>query len=145
MQPLTNETVKTMIEESGEMWEAMRDRINSPVLIQVDEQPSAFAYELSLPAGEHHPFWRVLERELTPEEDASRIAFLSRGTTYRLSDLMSRDVKGSYFRVRAYVFNGRREAEWDISVDHVTVEIIDSSPVRAKLHPPVERLSFTLV
>jgi hypothetical protein len=131
MEPLTNETVKKLIEESGEMWEAMRDRISSPVLIQVDEQPSAFAYELSLPAGEHHPFWRVLERELTPEEDASRMRFLESGA-YRFGDLMSRDVKGSYFRVRAYVFNGRREAEWDISVDRVEVEIVRSSSVNSR-------------
>lgn len=143
MEPLTNETVKKLIEESGEMWEAVRDRENSPVLLQVPEQPTGCVYELSLPAGENHPFWRVLERELTPEEGASRMRFLESGA-YRFGDLMSRDVKGSYFRVRAYVFNGRREAEWDISVDHVTVEIVDSSPVRAKLYPPVERLSFIL-
>lgn len=68
MEPLTNETVQKLIEESGEMWEAMRDRVTSPVLLQVPEQPTGRVYELSLPAGGKHPFWRVSERDLTEEE-----------------------------------------------------------------------------
>ena len=130
MEPLTNETVKNLIEESGEMWESARDRLNSPVLVQVSERPSGFAYELSLPKGESHPFWRVTERELTPSERAARTYFLIHGPY--LGDLINVG-DGSYLRVRAYVFNGRKDGAWDHSVDHVNIEIIDSSPINLRL------------
>jgi hypothetical protein len=126
MEPLTNETVKTLIEESGEMWEAVRDRVNSPVLLQVSKQWAGSIYELSLPESEKHPYWCVSERDLTPEEDASLRAFLNHGPY--MGDLISTD-SGSYLRVRAYVFNGRREGAWDISVDRVNIEIINSEPI----------------
>jgi hypothetical protein len=126
MESLTNETVKTLIEESGEMWEAVRDRVNSPVLLQVPDQPAGYVYELSVPAGEKHPFWRVSERELSPEEDMNRQSFIS--DAYSSGTLLPTD-GSSYFRVRAYVFNGRRDSQWDISVDRVNIEIINSEPI----------------
>jgi hypothetical protein len=73
-----------------------------------------------------------MERDLTPSEDAARTAFLNEGA-YRFNDLIdASNGNGSYFRVRAYIFNGRRENAWDISVDHVNVEIVGSSSVAAK-------------
>lgn len=127
METLTNETVKKLIDESGRMWEAVRDRVGSPVLLQAPDQPTNHVYELSLPPREKHPFWRVSERELTPDEDAARMAFL-RGGAYRLGDLMAMD-NGSYLRVRAYVFNGRRDRGWDISVERVSIKVVSCEPV----------------
>lgn len=126
----TNETINRMIEESGEMWASMRDRTVSPVLVKVDHRPTAFAYELTLPKGEGHPFWRVSERELTPEESSLFEAF-RRERVYALGDLINHN-EGSYFRVRAYVFNGRKEGAWDISVDCVDVEIVNQSSLRSR-------------
>lgn len=130
MEPLTNETVKNLIEESGEMWEAARDRTNSPVLLQVPNQWAGLVYELSLPAGEKHPFWRVTERELTSDERATQTFFLLHGPY--LGDLINVG-DGSYLRVRAYVFNGRKDGAWDHSVDHVNVEIVASASISSHL------------
>lgn len=126
-----NETIKWIIEDSGEMWAAARDRTTSPVLVQVSDGTRGNVFELSLPPGEGHPFWRVSERPLTEDEREKFRAFRAR-KVYGIGDLMR--VSDGYFRVRAFVYNARQQDAWNIGCDRVTVEITEAHSLLPKGH-----------
>lgn len=120
-----DETIARMIKESGEMWESVRDRTDSPVLITKSMVTHFPVWELSLEPGAHHPYWTVIERELTEEESEElKEAYHSRKID-QVGSIMGGVVEGTNFMVRAYVKNGRKPADmgWTVSTDRVKVVV----------------------
>jgi hypothetical protein len=128
-----NQIVERMIKESGEMWEAARDRTypGNAVLIRLD---TPTVYELTLPKNEHHPFWRVNERPLEPDEyTAYRLAWVE-GNLHGIGDMIDmrdmRDMRdGIFYRTRAHVYNGRAAHRWNDSMEQVRVTIKEILPL----------------
>ncbi len=114
-----NEALNKIIHDSGKDWETQRDRSKSPLLFKFDTDPDGKVFELSLPKGEGHPFWRVIERGMTPEERTSFVEFSRpwRGSScYPVGSYLMPD-EAKKMPVRGYIFNGRTPDVWMTSVD----------------------------
>ena len=133
---MMNETLDRIIKQSGAMWEAARSRteVFDAVLVKLSPGASGNVFELTLPPNEHHPFWRVNERAMTAGEEeylhtllrqhgASNSRWLFHVGNF---DPEPRD-DGTMYRVRALIYNGRKEHGWLPSTEIVraTFELID--------------------
>jgi hypothetical protein len=119
-----NEMLDRIIKQNGEMWADVRDRTDSPVLLSLTGRPLDKVYELTLPKGEGHPFWRISERHLTTEEAADLQAQKTR-MRYEVGDLQLAariGMEGYFALVQAYVFNGR-VPRWNCVTEDVKVTI----------------------
>lgn len=118
-----NEVLDRIIKQSGEMWEAARPRQDSPVLVKL-ANGAGNVYELTLPKGEGHPFWRVNERGLTPDEaeEFFHSTRSSKGPEWEMGGLAPMG-DGVYMHTRAFIYNGRWENRWMPSVERVRVQI----------------------
>jgi hypothetical protein len=122
-----NETLDKLIKQSGEMWAGVRDRTQSPLLLSLSGDWRGKVFELSLPEGEGHPFWRINERQLTSEESETFGQAIG-VRCQRIGDLMQvvgESVNGAapYMRVCAYIFNGRKYNEWNICTERVRAQV----------------------
>lgn len=114
-----NEAVNRFIEEMGAVYAEEGDRDVSPILFKADNESAGMLFELTLPKGEPHPYWRVREREMTPEQVTS---LASLKATYSDSPPESNSLKvgmalGSSWKIRGYVYNARERGVWNLSVD----------------------------
>lgn len=117
------EVLDRIIKQSGEMWEQVRPRQNSPVLVKLDNE-DGMVFELTLPEGEGHPFWRINERKLRPDEfedfHNSRMRHWTpewvMGGLTPLSD-------GVYILTRGYIYNGRAAYKWSPTIERVRVQV----------------------
>jgi len=113
--------VHRFIEEMGARYAAEVDRDTSPILFKADDEPSGMLFELTLPKGEPHPYWRIREREMSHAEQIALVMF--RGSFSRIGAEpfgVGRLMVDERFRIRGYVFNARRRDEWSLSVDRVS-------------------------
>lgn len=116
-----NEAVKRFLDEMGGMYAEQGDRDTSPILFKANDENGGTLFELSLPKGEPHPYWRVREREITPDEVVALIQ--EKADRARLFDDkpwgIGAAITGTEYRVRGYVYNARARNEWNLSVDKV--------------------------
>lgn len=115
-----NEAVSRFLDEMGAIYAAEGDRDTSPILFKADDINGGKVFELSLPKGEPHPYWRVHEREMTPDE----VVGLVREKTNRVSVFQRRPwsigaTVGDEYKVRGYVYNARVRNEWNLSGEKV--------------------------
>lgn len=115
-----NEAVNRFIQETGEVYAEQDDRDVSPILFKADDEPMGSVFELTLPKGEPHPYWRVREREMVPEEVAG-LATMKAGdhSVFAGKQWGIGSILGSDFKVRGYVYNARVRNAWNLSVDKV--------------------------
>lgn len=129
-----NEVLDRIIRESGEMWSGWRDRTANPVLVKLDEAAPGKLFELTLPPNEGHPFWRINERGMTPEEVES---FLAWKADHRRQPEMTRIggvvSEGEGHPVRGFIFNGRAPGRWVASCEGF-------GPKAAPYEPAAERV-----
>lgn len=116
-----------LIKQSGQMWAEVRDRTRHPVLLSLDGDWRGKVFELSLPDGEGHPFWRIREHQLTPAE-SHEFGEAQTRLRYHIGDLMQltgEEVEGfaPYMRVCAYVFSGRKADEWNVCTEKVRAKV----------------------
>lgn len=109
-----NVTLNRMIHESGEIWSDGRDRTANPVLVKLDEIVPGKLFELTLPKGEDHPYWRVVERDMTTDEVTAFNAWYASliRQPKHIGELMSED-----HPIRGYIFNGRMGNQWARSAE----------------------------
>jgi hypothetical protein len=112
-----NEAVNRFIQEMGAIYAAEGDRDTSPILFKADDMNSGTVFELSLPKGEGHSFWRVRERELTPDEVAA-LTQEKKNRAY-MPWIIGSTMPDEDYRVRGYVYNARCRNKWNVSVDKV--------------------------
>lgn len=111
-----NEAVQRFLNEMGAIYAEECDRDTSPILFKADDKNGGMVFELSLPKGEPHPYWRVREREMMPDE----VAALTQ-TKKERGDIPwtigSIIISGLCYRVRGFVYNARLPNKWNLSVD----------------------------
>lgn len=122
-----NDVVKRFLDEMGAGYAEDGDRDISPILFKADDVNGGTLFELSLPKGEPHPYWRVREREMTPDEvvslmqEKSNNALLFRSGLWGTGPVQTwgvgSTVPDTHYRVRGWVFNARVRNEWNLSVD----------------------------
>lgn len=114
------DSLQETIKRSGEMWESVRDRSTSPVLLVKSQHRGGTVWELSLENGAHHPNWTIKERALTDEEWREIFELDCLGTLHPLISSLS-----SHYEVAAYVKNGRKPSEsgWTVTGRHVNVHV----------------------
>jgi hypothetical protein len=116
-----NDAAKRFLDEMGEIYAAEDDRDVSPILFKADDENGGKIFELSLPKGEPHPYWRIREREMTPDEVAS----LTRKKEEQPKTLgrefwgVGSPIFDTQFQVRGYVYNARQRNKWNLSVERV--------------------------
>lgn len=110
-----NEAVKRFLDEMGAGYAAEGDRDVSPILFKTDDMNGGTLFELTLPKGEPHPYWRACEREMTHAE----VTALARVKTDRVRLCGVGSMVGDMYRVRGYVYNARERNKWNVSVDVV--------------------------
>lgn len=115
-----NDAVNRFIQEVCGVYAEEGDRDVSPILFKADDEPLGTLFELTLPKGEPHPYWRVREREMTPDEAAALAKMkasghiIIKGMQWAIGSIL-----GSDFKVRGYVYNARVRNDWNLSVDKV--------------------------
>jgi hypothetical protein len=116
-----NEAVKRFLDEMGQLYAAEGDRDVSPILFKADDENDGKVFELSLPKGEPHPFWRVRERKITPNEIRSLVQKKTEQprTLGREFWGVGSAIFDSQFRVRGYVYNARQRNRWNISIERI--------------------------
>ncbi len=113
------------------MWESVRDRVDSPVLLALDTGHNAPVFELSLEQGAHHPYWTIDERTLTEEEWHALGTDLDKQRHCYVGTLMPTTNRedATHYQVSAYIKNGRKPSEfgWSYTMLPVraTVEMVD--------------------
>lgn len=110
---MKDENLELLVETSGAMWTYSANREFSPVLLRTPQSGDGMIYELTLPKGEGHPYWRVRERAMTWDEREGYAKALALGTLHPMG--FAFDEK---YLVRGHVFNGRRRV-WADSVPTV--------------------------
>jgi len=115
-----NDAVNRFIHEMGATYAEEGDRDVSPILFKADDDPAGMLFELTLPKGEPHPYWRVREREMTAAE-INGLAQMKTEQSLRVELLSLSAVKnvGSLFSFRGYVYNARLRDRWNFSFDRV--------------------------
>jgi hypothetical protein len=109
-----NDAVNRFIQEMGAVYASEGDRDVSPILFKADDEPDGMIFELTLPKGESHPYWRVRERQMTPQEVTGIAAW--KDTKVLEGAWHIKTLVGSEFRVRGYVYNARERGKWNLSV-----------------------------
>lgn len=109
-----NEAVKRFLDEMGAGYAADGDRDTVPILFKADNENAGTVFELSLPKGEPHPYWRIREREMTADEVVGLVRDKTFAGLRPIGSMMS-----DRYRIRGYVFNARLRNEWNASVDGV--------------------------
>jgi hypothetical protein len=130
-----NEVIDRLIQAHGEMWESVRDRADSPVLLTLDTAQNSPVWELSLEKGAHHPFWTIAGRMLTAEEWDELGTDLDKSRHSYVGTLIPITNQGGYthLMVSAYIKNGRRPAEfgWSVTTEPVRVKILNGTEALA--------------
>lgn len=111
-----NDAVNRFLDEMGERYAADGNRDISPILFKADDGNGGMVFELSLPKGEPHPYWRVREREMIPDEVAALMQTKKeRGDIpWTIGSII---ISGLCYRVRGFVYNARLPNKWNLSVD----------------------------
>jgi hypothetical protein len=112
-----NDAINRFIQEMGAVYAEEGDRDVSPVLFKADDEPAGMLFELTLPKGEPHPYWRVREREMTSGEVVGLTIMKADLTPWVIGTLVGDD---THYRIRGYVYNARLRNEWNFSVDKVS-------------------------
>lgn len=113
-----NQAVKRFLDEMGAIYAEENDRDISPILFKADDENGGKIFELTLPKGEPHPYWRVREREMTSDEVAALIEKKMQhmklfGTAWGVCFILP----DTQYKVRGYVYNARQRNKWNFSVD----------------------------
>lgn len=117
-----NEAIRRFLDEMGAVHAERCDRDISPILFKADDKDGGPLFELTLPKGEPHPYWRVREREMTSDEVVSLAGLkASQVGAFGGRPGIGFTILGSSYRLRGYVYNARVPTEWNISVDDVSV------------------------
>jgi hypothetical protein len=111
-----NDAVNRFIQEMGAVYAEEGDRDVSPILFKADDEPAGMLFELTLPKGEPHPYWRVREREMTQGE-ITGLATMKADRRVAIRMLLGGDPD---YCIRGYVYNARLRNEWNFSVDKVS-------------------------
>jgi hypothetical protein len=111
-----NDAVNRFIQEMGAVYAEEGDRDVSPILFKADDQLAGMLFELTLPKGEPHPYWRVREREMAQGEIMG-LATMKADRRVAIRMLLGGDPD---YRIRGYVYNARLRNEWNFSVDKVS-------------------------
>lgn len=109
-----NEAVKRFLDEMGEGYAVEGDRDACPILFKADNENAGVLFELSLPKGEPHPYWRVREREMSTDEVMSLVHEKVFAQLKSIGSMMTDE-----YKVRGYVYNARVRNKWNVSVDRV--------------------------
>lgn len=117
-----DETLDRIIKQSGGMWAETADRTQTPVLLVPNIVRGEKVFELTLPVGEGHPFWRVNERALTEDEYKELSAafesqrLMSPGTIHQVWP-------GPVYRLVTYFIRDGRRSGWNVATRPVRVTI----------------------
>jgi hypothetical protein len=115
---LMNDAVNRFIQEMGAVYAEEGDRDVSPILFKADDESAGMLFELTLPKGEPHPYWRVRERQMTTDEiSALAVMKAEYGRGFGREEWGIGTEIGSSFRIRGYVYNARQRNAWNVSVD----------------------------
>lgn len=121
-----NDAVNRFIQETGAGYAEDGDRDISPILFKADDESDGMLFELTLPKGEPHPYWRVRKREMTAEEIRSLAVMRAEEVlrSERPPWTIGKNVgnvgnAGPSFIIRGYVYNARLRGKWNFSVDKV--------------------------
>lgn len=110
-----HDAVKRFLDDMGAIHAEQGNRDVSPILFKADDEDGGKLFELSLPKGEPHPYWRVREREMTPDEIVALVQ--EKKDRAHMPWAVGSTISDRQYRVRGYVYNARIPNKWNLSVD----------------------------